>query len=86
MWHPDTALRPRISVRTFYDTQIKDLADNPEGWPAENIEVVEPVLFWDGEIYQDVCYDDENISLQLITIRVRNMNDEIVETVQVVKG
>ena len=82
---PDTpALEEQ--VRTFYDTQIKAEATNPEGWPAEKIEVLEPVLFWDGEIYQDVCYDDENINLQLVTIRVRNMNDQIVETVQVVKG
>ena len=45
-----------------------------------------PVQFWDGEIYQDTCYDDQNINLQLITIRVWNMENESSETVQVVKG
>ena len=71
-------------VRTFYQDKIRELADNPEEWPYDKIEVIEPVLFWDGEVYQDVCYYETG--LQLITIRVRNLNDEIVETVQVVKG
>jgi prepilin-type N-terminal cleavage/methylation domain-containing protein len=74
------------AVRTFYETEIKNVATNPEGWPAQNIEVVPPVLFWDGEVYQNVCYDDDTINLQLITIRVRDLNNKIVETVQVVKG
>lgn len=59
---------------------------NPEGWPAANIEVVQPVLFWDGEQYQLTCYDNEGITLQLITIQVRNEDNRIIETVQVVKG
>lgn len=61
-------------------------ADNPEGWDSSNIEIVRPILFWDGDIYQSVCYDDENINLQLITIQVKNPAGEIVESVQVVKG
>jgi type II secretory pathway pseudopilin PulG len=75
-------------VREFYETEIKDpdVASNPEGWPTDNIEIVEPILFWDGDVYQETCYDDQNINLQLITIRVRNLDNQIVETVQVVKG
>lgn len=64
---------------------IVEQAENPEGWPIANIDVTQ-VLFWDGEIYQTTCYDDQNINLQLITIEVRNPEGEIVETVQVVKG
>ena len=73
-------------VHAFYESEIKAVATNPEGWPADHIQVVAPVQFWDGEIYQNTCYDDQNINLQLITIRVWNMENEIVETVQVVKG
>ena len=71
-------------VRNFYQAQIWALADNPEGWPDGNLEVVKPVLFWDGTNYQDICYT--GTGLQLITIRVWNLNHDIVETVQVVKG
>jgi Tfp pilus assembly protein PilV len=75
-----------VAVRTSYETDIKAIATNPEGWPADRIAIVPPVLFWDGNIYQNDCYDDENLALQLITIEVRNPADEIVETVEVVKG
>jgi prepilin-type N-terminal cleavage/methylation domain-containing protein len=80
----DGQVADQEGVRTFYEAQIRGLADNPEGWPDEKIEVVAPVLFWNGEIYQDICYYETG--LQLITIRVRNMTNDIVETVQVVKG
>ena len=68
-----------------YEPIIKS-AHNPEGWDASNIDIVRPILFWDGDIYQSTCYDDENINLQLITIQVSNPAGEIVESVQVVKG
>lgn len=74
-----------FAVFDAYNTAVKSTS-NPEGWDATRIRVVPPVLFWDGDTYQSTCYDDENINLQLITIEVRNPNDEIVETVQVVKG
>jgi type II secretory pathway pseudopilin PulG len=80
----DGAVADEDAVREFYQQSIWDLADNPEDWPDAKIEVIEPVLFWNGSVYQDVCY--YQTGLQLITIRVRNLNDEIVETVQVVKG
>ena len=63
---------------------------DPEGWwettSPGSIELVSPVLFWDGNIYQSTCYDDEGVGLQLITIRVMNPDGDIVETVEVVKG
>ena len=64
--------------------------EDPEGWwePSNTgmIELVSPVLFWDGDIYQSTCYDDQGVALQLITLRVANPNGAIVETVEVVKG
>jgi prepilin-type N-terminal cleavage/methylation domain-containing protein len=80
----DGAVADEDAVREFYQGQIWELADNPEDWPDAKIEVIEPVLFWNGTVYQDICY--YQTGLQLVTIRVRNLNDEIVETVQVVKG
>ena len=63
---------------------------DPEGWwEAANpgsIELVSPVLFWDGDIYQGTCYDDQNVNLQLLKLRVKNPAGDIVETVEVVKG
>ena len=72
------------AIRATYQTQIRDLATNPEEWPEGNITVMQPVLFWNGTIYQEICYHETG--LQLITIQVENLNNEIVETVQVVKG
>jgi type II secretory pathway pseudopilin PulG len=80
------AVAQQDQVRTFYEDSIRGTAENPEQWPADKIEVVSPVLFWDGTGYQTTCYDDKNINLQLITIRVRNLDGKIVESVQVVKG
>lgn len=88
---------PREDCGTIAASDAADVADvyediiratsNPEGWPAENIEVVRPVLFWDGESqYQPTCYDDAGINLQLITIQVRGLDGRVVESVQVVKG
>ena len=73
------------SVFDQYEPIVKS-ADNPEGWDSSNIDIVRPILFWDGDIYQSTCYDDENINLQLVTIQVTNPAGEIVESVQVVKG
>ena len=58
---------------------------NPEGWPASNITVYD-VLYWDGDSYQPTCYDDFGINLQLIKLRVRDLDNKIVEEVEVVKG
>jgi hypothetical protein len=88
---------PREDCGTEAASRADDIADvyesiirttsNPEGWPAENIEIVRPVRFWDGtSVYQSTCYDDAGINLQLITIQVRGLDGRIVESVQVVKG
>lgn len=67
---------------------VLDGSEDPEGWHTSGgkIEVVSPVLFWDGTHYQSVCYDDVNINLQLIKLQVSNPDGKIVESVQVVKG
>lgn len=73
-------------VLSTYDAAVKGTS-NPEGWPTANIRVVPPVLYWNGDIYQSTCYDNEDgILLQLVTLEVRNPEGRIVETVQVVKG
>ena len=74
------------TVRAYYESVIRTTS-NPAGWPSTNIEVVSPVKFWDGQsTYQATCYDDLGINLQLITLRVRNADGKIVETVEIVKG
>lgn len=74
------------AVADVYESIVRSTS-NPEGWPAANIEVIRPILFWDGESqYQSTCYDDAGINLQLITIQVRGLDGRIVESVQVVKG
>ena len=75
-------------LRAAYEQIVRSTDEaNPEGWPAANIRIVPPVLFWDGEsTYQPTCYDDSGVNLQLITIEVRGLDGRIVESVQVVKG
>lgn len=92
----DTLYRAeRVDCTDFNPSQVEAkyqevvmLAQDPEGWfdTGGSIEVLSPVLYWDGSIYQDVCYDDQNINLQLIEVRVTHPDGRIVETVQVVKG
>ena len=36
----DGAVGDEQAVRAFYQQEIRDLADNPEGWPDANLEVV----------------------------------------------
>lgn len=74
------------TIESTYQSVI-DGSDDPEGWHASggSIQIVSPVLFWDGTNYQSTCFDDFT-ALQLITIRVADPNGKIVETVQVVKG
>lgn len=73
-------------VRDFYQSIVQS-TENPEQWPAEKISIVPLVKFWDGtSTYQNVCYDDAGINLQLITIEVRDPNNRVVESVEIVKG
>jgi prepilin-type N-terminal cleavage/methylation domain-containing protein len=75
-----------VALRQVY-TDIIRTTDNPEGWPAENIYVVPPVMFWDGvDQYGTTCYDDSGINLQLIKLEVRDTGGKIVESVEIVKG
>lgn len=60
---------------------------NPQGWPPGKITVVRPVKFWDGtSTYQNKCYDDSGINLQLIQLQVSAPDGRILETVEIVKG
>ena len=72
------------TVRSAYDGYAQT-APQPLDWDGR-IEIVSPVLFWDGEVYGTTCYDDMGINRQLITIQVYGPRDEIVESVQIVKG
>lgn len=60
---------------------------NPRNWDHLLITVVRPVLFWDGKSnYQNTCFDDLGVNLQLITLQVQGPDGRIVESVQIVKG
>lgn len=80
------ALSDAENVAKAYDLIIRT-TPNPRNWDPNLIEVVRPVVFWDGEDeYQSTCYDDSGINLQLITIQVSAPDGRIVESVQIVKG
>ncbi len=72
-------------MRSKYKS-VAQAVTNPDGWPAGDITVLQPVLFWDGNQYQSKCYDEFNINLQLVTLQVTNPSGKIVKTVEVVKG
>ena len=71
-------------VRNTYSSDIQ-AAPSPLNWNGR-IEIVAPVKFWNGETYGTTCYADMGIYLQLITLRVYGPRDEIVESVEIVKG
>lgn len=74
------------AVADAYDAIIRT-TPNPRNWDPSLIEVVRPVVFWDGQSsYQNTCFDDSGINLQLVTIQVRAPDGKIVESVQIVKG
>ncbi|MCU1504860.1 MAG: hypothetical protein JWM12_4214 [Ilumatobacteraceae bacterium] len=72
-------------IRATYQ-QFVQTVRNPDGWPAADIVVLAPVRFWDGQIYQSVCHDDDGINLQLVVLQVTSPNHRVVRTLQVVKG
>jgi hypothetical protein len=85
---PD-CLSGEASVRGQYQTHLQTQTISPPGWANTQITVVEPVRFWDGENYLtegEPGFDCGAASLQLLTIRVRDPDQEIIEEVQVVKG
>lgn len=79
------AVSNQTAVFNSYNAKVKGTS-SPENWPSAQIEVVPPVLFWDGTGYQSVCYTERNLNLQLVTIRVKAPDGKIVESVEVVKG
>ena len=72
-------------IRGIYQGDVQMVA-NPAGWPAADITVLQPVLFWDGDQYQSVCHDNDGINLQLVTLQVRSPSGKVVHTLQVVRG
>ncbi len=60
-------------------------APKPLNWNG-SIEIVRPILFWNGDTYSSVCYDDMGINLQLITLQVHGPDNKIIESIQIVKG
>ena len=74
-------------IRSTYQAQLQAGGDNPPGWQDDRLEIIEPIQFWDGTQYLDppACFETQRRYLQLITLQVKNPDDEIIETVQVVK-
>lgn len=78
-------------VRMEYEKRIRSQVVKPAGWTDSQITVVAPVLVWDGSQYRNPatapksCYDADKFFLQLVTIRVTNLDGQIIETNQVVK-
>jgi len=72
-------------IRGIYQSEVQHVT-NPAGWSAAYITVMQPVLFWDGDQYQTVCYDNYGINLQLVTLRVASPRGDVVRTLQVVRG
>jgi hypothetical protein len=82
----DELVSAEPAVHAAYNLAVK-ASTNPEGWGPDQINVIGPVLFWDGrDEYQATCFDEDGINLQLIEIEVRGPDGRIVESVQVVKG
>lgn len=72
-------------IRGIYQGDVQTVS-NPAGWPAGEITVLQPVLFWDGDQYQSTCHDDDGINLQLVTLQVKSPNGKLVRTLQVIRG
>ena len=80
-------------VRLAYDKVIDDQVQNPTGWADWQIEVVDPVTFWNADnldadpdpefFFGPDC--DPSLQLQLITLEVRAQSGRIIETVEIVK-
>ena len=71
-------------VWTAYNNYVQS-APKPLNWNG-TIEIVRPILFWNGDTYTPTCYDDLGINLQLITLRVHGPDNKIIESIQIVKG
>lgn len=78
------AAADEMGVWTAYNSYVQG-APKPNNWNG-TIEIVQPILFWNGDTYTPTCYDDLGINLQLITLRVHGPDGNIVESIQIVKG
>ncbi len=72
-------------IRSTYQTYVQTVG-SPDSWAPSQITVLNPVLFWDGDQYQSVCYDNFGINLQLVTLQVKDRSGQVVRNLQVVKG
>ena len=74
------------AVRSAYQSAIQSVTTSrPSGWPAGQITVVAPVLFWNGDTYGSTCYDTSGLRLQLITLRATAPTGGETETITLVK-
>lgn len=74
------------AVRSSYQDQARSVTvGRPADWKDTRIEVVEPVLFWDGTSFGTVCHEDQRLRLQLVTLRAISPTGTESETVTVVK-
>jgi hypothetical protein len=81
-----------LATRTAYDAIVKDL-ETPDDWKDWQMNVVQPVLFWNaGNLDADPDVDlyfgagcDPSLTLQLIELEVRSPSGRIIESVEIVK-
>lgn len=77
------------AVQAAYQTEIDNETTQPYGFAGGTIDVLIPEV-WDGTSYvpfasQTLCYDDDLLRQQLVTIEVTSPNGRILESVEVVK-
>lgn len=74
------------AVGTAYQTNLQSSGApvSQQGWPQQNITVVQPVLFWNGTQFSSTCTPSGK--LQQITIRVVNGTGNYSSTVTMVKS
>lgn len=78
-------------VKGDYESTLQQ-TENPEGWPAANIEVLE-LEFWNLDVtatgfgteeWSTTC--DNDTTLQRLELQVRGQNNRIVEQIEVIIG
>jgi hypothetical protein len=69
----DCAAGSEGAVATTYQHSLRSSTDpsRPAGWPRENLSVSSPVLFWDGDSFEDFCAASPS-QLQQITLKASN--------------
>ncbi len=73
-------------VGTSYQLQLQDPAapKSQRGWSQSNINIVQPVLFWDGSNFTGTCFPAFNI--QQVTVRVVNPANSFSDTLVIVRS